>query len=135
MTTSQASATTLTQLATAMFTVRDQDAALAFYVDVLGFEVRGDQRFGENGEHRWLEVAPRGSAARLALNPPMGDTPGGSAIGVESSDVLAEHARLAARGDVEVGPTPTRMPGAPLLFSVADPDGNHVWIVEAAPAG
>ncbi|TFV50327.1 VOC family protein [Blastococcus sp. TF02A_35] len=135
MTTSQATATTLTQLSTAMFTVRDQDAALAFYTDVLGFEVRGDQRYGEAGEDRWLEVAPRGSAARLALNPPMGgDEPGGSAIGVESTDVLAEHARLAARGDVEVGPTPTRAPGAPLLFGVTDPDGNIVWIVEAEPA-
>ena len=127
--------TTLTELSTAMFTVRDQDAALAFYTDVLGFEVRGDVRFGEHGEHRWLEVAPPGSAARLALNPPMGGEPGGSAIGVTSTDVLAEHARLAARNDVEVGPAPTPTAGAPLLFSVSDPDGNHVWIVSTeAPA-
>ncbi len=26
-------------------------------------------RFGEHGENRWLEVAPPGSRARLALNP------------------------------------------------------------------
>ncbi|MGY1840963.1 MULTISPECIES: VOC family protein [unclassified Modestobacter] len=135
MTQMQAPATTLTQLAVTMFTVADQDAALAFYTDVLGFEVRGDQRFGEHGEDRWLEVAPPGSAARLALNPPMGGSPGGGAVGVESTDVLAEHARLAARGDVAVGPTPTSIPGAPLLFSVNDPDGNTVWIVEAEPAG
>ena len=58
--------------------VSDQDAALAFYTDKLGFEVRSDVPFGENDEFRWLEVAPPGSTARLALNPPMNDQPGGS---------------------------------------------------------
>ncbi|MCX6493561.1 MAG: VOC family protein, partial [Rhodococcus sp.] len=29
-----------------MFTVADQDAALDFYSRVLGFEIRGDLRFG-----------------------------------------------------------------------------------------
>jgi len=71
-----------------MFTVTDQDAALAFYTEKLGFEVRGDSRFGENGEHRWLEVAPPGSTARLALNPSMG---GGQAltIGLKHLDTFA----------------------------------------------
>lgn len=118
-------------LATAMFTVSDQDAALAFYTDTLGWEVRGDVRFGPDGEHRWLEVAPPGSVARLALNPPMGGTPGGSAIGVEVPDVLAEHARLSAVGGVDLDAAPEQMPGAPLLFSLRDPDGNHIWIVPA----
>jgi hypothetical protein len=26
------------------------------------------------------------------------------------------------------------MGGAPLMFSIADPDGNHIWVVET-PAG
>ncbi|MBC7290806.1 MAG: VOC family protein [Actinotalea sp.] len=119
-------------LATAMFTVDDQDAALSFYRDALGWEVRGDVRFGADGEHRWLEVAPPGSVARLALNPPMGGTPGGSAIGVEVGDVLAEHARLSAVGDVDLDPAPSQMPGAPLMFALRDPDGNHIWVVPAA---
>ena len=76
-----------------MFTVADQDAARAFYTEKLGWEVRGDDRFGENGEMRWLEVAPPGSSARLVLNPPMRDEPGGGAIGVETTDVRAEHER------------------------------------------
>jgi catechol 2,3-dioxygenase-like lactoylglutathione lyase family enzyme len=63
-----------------MFTVADQDAALAFYTEKLGFEVRADTRFGEQGEMRWVEVAPPGSTARLALNPPMFDKPGGGSI-------------------------------------------------------
>ena len=116
-------------LATAMFSVSDQDAALAFYTGRLGWEVRGDQRFGPGGEHRWIEVAPAGSVARLALNPPMGGTPGGAAIGVEVDDVLAEHARLSAVGGIDLDPAPTQLPGAPLMFSLRDPDGNHIWIV------
>jgi predicted enzyme related to lactoylglutathione lyase len=127
--------TTLSNIAVAMFTVADQDAAIAFYTEKLGFEVRLDARFGEKGEMRWVEVAPPGSTARLALNPPMRDEPGGSSIGVETADVLGEHARLSAIGGVDLDPEPMRSPGAPLLFMLRDPDGNHIAVVEAAPAG
>jgi lactoylglutathione lyase len=118
-------------LATAMFTVSDQDAALAFYTEKLGWEVRGDTRYGADGENRWVEVAPPGSVARLALNPPMGGTPGGSSIGVEVDDVLAEHARLTAVGGVDLDPAPADIPGAPVMFSLRDPDGNYIWVVPA----
>ena len=127
--------TTLTNLGVAMFTVADQDAALAFYTEKLGFEVRGDTRFGEHGENRWLEVAPPGSVARLALNPPMGNAPGGGGIGVETVDVIAEHRRLTAIGGIDLDPEPMQLPGAPLLFMMRDPDGNHIAVVEAPPAG
>jgi catechol 2,3-dioxygenase-like lactoylglutathione lyase family enzyme len=118
-----------------MFTVTDQDQALAFYTEKLGFEVRGDMRFGEHDEMRWLEVAPPGSRTRLALNPPMADTPGGGSIGVETPDVLGEHARLSAIGGIDLEPEPMRTPGAPLMFMLRDPDGNVVVVVEAPPAG
>ena len=81
--------TTVSNIGVVMFTVADQDAALAFYTEKLGFEVRGDTRFGEHDEMRWLEVAPPGSRSRLALNPPMCGEPGGGSIGVEAPDVLA----------------------------------------------
>ena len=123
--------TTVSNLGVAMFTVRDQDAALAFYRDKLGWEVRGDTRFGDQGEHRWLEVAPPGSTARLALNPPMGGEPGGGGIGVETPDLLAEHRRLAAIGGIDVDPEPMSAPGAPLLFMMRDPDGNHIAVVQS----
>ena len=116
-----------------MFTVADQDAALAFYTGKLGFEVRSDTRFGEHGEMRWLEVAPPGSHARLALNAPMSGAPGGSSIGVETPDVLGEHRRLSAIGGLDLDPEPMRMPGAPLMFMMRDPDGNHIAVVEASP--
>jgi predicted enzyme related to lactoylglutathione lyase len=125
--------TTVTNLGVAMFTVADQDAAIAFYTQKLGFELRSDQRFGENGEMRWVEVAPPGSTARLALNPPMQGEPGGGGIGVETTDVAAEHARLKAIGGIDLD-EPMSGPGMPTLFMLRDPDGNHVAVVEVPPA-
>ena len=127
-------ATTVTSIGVAMFTVADQDAAIAFYTGKLGFELRSDQAFGPDGEMRWVEVAPPGSTARLALNPPMGGQPGGGGIGVETPDVHAEHARLTAIGGIDLDPEPMSGPGMPTLFMLRDPDGNHVAVVEAPPA-
>jgi lactoylglutathione lyase len=126
--------TTVSNLAVAMFSVTDQDAALDFYTGKLGWEKRADVPFGEDGTARWVEVAPPGSGARLALNPPMTGSAGGGAIGVETPDVIGEHARLSALGGIDVDPEPARVPGAPLLFAFRDPDGNNVWVVEAPPA-
>jgi hypothetical protein len=64
----------------------------------------------------------------------MGGEPGGSSVGVETGDVLGEHRRLSALGGIDLGPEPTGMPGAPLLFMLRDPDGNHIGGVEAPPA-
>jgi lactoylglutathione lyase len=135
MSTSMHSSSTVTGIGVAMFTVTDQDAALAFYTEKLEWEVRGDEPFGEHGEMRWLEVAPVGSVARLALNPPMRDEPGGSTIAVEASDVDAEHERLSSVEGITIAAPPTEMPGAPRMFAVADPDGNHIWFVQTPPAG
>src|SRR3954468_4348994 len=122
--------TTMSNIGVAMFTVADQDAAIAFYTQKLGFELRSDTPFGENGENRWVEVAPPGSTARLALTPPMGGQPGGGGIGVETPDVSAEHARLSAIGGVALDPEPMSGPGMPTLFMLRDPDGNHIAVVE-----
>jgi catechol 2,3-dioxygenase-like lactoylglutathione lyase family enzyme len=54
--------------------VRDQDEALAFYVDKLGFRVIADVR---NGDYRWLTVQhPEQASFQLGLfmpGPPMHD--------------------------------------------------------------
>jgi len=133
MTDSTQAPTTVSNIGVAMFTVADQDAALAFYTQNLGYEVRSDMRFGENDEMRWLEVAPPGSKARLALNRPMEGQPGGGSIGVETPDVHAEHARLKAIEGLDVDADIMQAPGVPTMFSVRDPDGNSVWIVERGP--
>src|SRR4051795_9406110 len=109
MTTSMHGPTTVSNIGVAMFTVADQDAARAFYTDKLGWEVRGDDRFGEDGEMRWLEVAPPGSTARLALTAPMRAEPGGGAIGVKPTDPHAEHERLGAIDGVTITPPPMEM--------------------------
>jgi lactoylglutathione lyase len=124
--------TTVNNIGVAMFTVADQDAAVAFYTQKLGFEVRGDTKFGPNGEYRWVEVAPPGSTARLALNPPMGGQPGGGGIGIETPDVKAEYERLKALGGIDLDSEPMETPGAPLLFMLRDPDGNHIAVVQTA---
>ena len=52
MTDSTQSRTTVSNIGVVMFTVADQDAALRFYTEKLGFEVRADVRFGEGEAHR-----------------------------------------------------------------------------------
>src|SRR4051812_21502649 len=46
------------RIANAQMWVHDQDEALAFYTEKLGFEVRADVTLDEMGDFRWLVVAP-----------------------------------------------------------------------------
>ena len=48
------------KLATTQLWVHDQDEALAFYTEKLGFEVRSDVTLPEMGNFRWLTVGPAG---------------------------------------------------------------------------
>ena len=73
MTNPMQSPTTVSNIGVAMFTIADQDAAIAYYTQTLGWELRADVAFGDEGGNRWVEVAPPGSIARLALNSPMGE--------------------------------------------------------------
>ena len=63
-----ANKTRITQVGTVFVPVADQDRALNFYVDKLGFEKRADFAYGEGS--RWIEVAPPGAANTIALVPP-----------------------------------------------------------------
>ena len=129
---SESTQTSISNIGVAMFTIADQDAAIAYYTQKLGWELRADVPFGEAGAARWVEVAPPGSSGRLALNPPMGEWgPGGSAIGVDTADVEGERTRLAAAG-VTVGEIMGGEAPVPLMFSIEDPDGNHIWVVQSA---
>jgi len=121
----------MSNIGVAMFTIADQDAAIDFYTRTVGWELRSDVAFGDEGGNRWVEVAPPGSATRLALNPPMGGQPGGSAIGVETSDVAGERERLQGAG-VTVGDIMGGEGPVPRMFSFEDPDGNNVWVVQSS---
>lgn len=122
--------TTTNSLATAMFTVTSQAAAKEFYLDKLGWELRTEVGFGEGADAAmWVEVAPPGSVAVLALNEPWdGSKAGGGAIGVQSTDVRAERDALSAAG-LDVGEFMGGEGPVPLMFSVTDPDGNTIWVV------
>jgi catechol 2,3-dioxygenase-like lactoylglutathione lyase family enzyme len=48
------------RIANAQLWVHDQDEALAFYTEKLGFEVRADVTMAELGDFRWLAVGPPG---------------------------------------------------------------------------
>jgi hypothetical protein len=62
----------------------------------------------------------------------MGGEPGGGSIGVESTDVAAERERLGSVDGVQVGEMMGGEGPVPQMFSVTDPDGNWIWIVQAA---
>ncbi len=109
--------------------VTDQDRALAFYLDRLGFEKRTDFPMGA-GE-RWVEVAPPGASTSIALVRP---GPGGQAgidtqVRLTTRDAEADHASLRA-GGVDVDAEILRWEGVPPMFSFRDPDGNRLVIVE-----
>ena len=118
------STTRITGVATVAIPVTDQDRALEFYVGQLGFETRRDVPFGDG---RWIEVAPAGAATTIALVP--AGIPAGIRLTTRGAD--ADHADLRARG-VDADPEVMRIPDAPPMFGLRDPDGNTLILVEGA---
>jgi len=57
------------KISTVSIFVTDYDAAKTFYTDKLGFEVRRDNAFGDEGQ-RWVEVAPPGAETVAVLYKP-----------------------------------------------------------------
>jgi predicted enzyme related to lactoylglutathione lyase len=122
--------THITHVGTVIVPVSDQDRALEFYLDTLGFEKRSDMPYG-NGD-RWLDVAPAGAATTLALIPPReGEATGiDTRIAYTSEDIEADHASLKARG-VDVDPEVMRMGDpVPPMFWFRDQDANRFLIVQ-----
>jgi catechol 2,3-dioxygenase-like lactoylglutathione lyase family enzyme len=143
--TDTANTTRISQVGTVFVPVADQDRALEFYLDKLGFEKRADFPFGEG--NRWIEVAPPGSAIAIALVPPgEGRSAGGDEThcAFATEDIEADHATLRARSvdvDAEIARTGKRRAGlvsldasvgdpVPPQFFFRDPDGNRFLIVE-----
>lgn len=108
--------------------VSDQDAAIGFYCDTLGFEKTADVPFGDG--HRWVEVAPPGAETGIGLTPPMGGPTGVmTGISLDVDDAKAAHDELRAAG-VDVDDHMPAADGAPSMFFFRDPDGNTLHIVE-----
>ncbi len=121
--------THLTSVHTVAVPVTDQDRALAFYVDVLGCEVRMDASYGPGA--RWLEVAPPGAPTTLALVRREGGPAGvDTGIRLATTDAAADHATLLAAG-VDVDAELLDLgPQVPPMFTFRDPDGNTLVVVE-----
>lgn len=123
-------ATRVTGILNVAVPVDDHTACLAFYCDTLGMEVRRDASFGPG--LRWVEVAPAGSTTTIALAPRPEGAPRAIDTGVRlgTADAEAAHAELRA-ADVQVDDI-LRVPGVPPMFSLRDPEGNRLYIVESA---
>lgn len=119
----------------------DPDASLAFYRDVLGFEVRSD--VGQ-GRTRWITVGPAGGAgAAILLAPPAADpgitederrtiaemmakgTYGWILLASHDLDAVFESVQAA---DTEVVQEPTDQPYGIRDCAFRDPAGNLVRI-------
>ncbi len=118
----------ITQLSIVGVPVSDQDRALDFYVGTLGLEKRRDATFG--GGMRWIEVVPSGGGAAVALVPPGMGAAAGVDTGIRfiTPDADAAHAELTGKG-VDVDEI-LRWEGVPTMFSLRDPDGNRLYLVE-----
>jgi catechol 2,3-dioxygenase-like lactoylglutathione lyase family enzyme len=125
-------ATRIKKLGVVCVPVSDQDRAIEFYVETLGFEKRADVPFG-NG-YRWVEVAPADAVTTIAIVPPPPGDPTGNmqtGIGLHTDDIEAVHADLKAAG-ADVDAEISRMGDpVPPLFWFRDPDGNSLMVVEA----
>ena len=123
--------TRINKVGTVVIPVSDQDRAIEFYVETLGFEKRADVPFGEG--YRWVEVGPADAETTIAIVPPPPGKPTGNVetgISLQTADIDALHGELKERG-VDVDDEISRMgdPVPPLLW-FRDPDGNTLMVVE-----
>jgi catechol 2,3-dioxygenase-like lactoylglutathione lyase family enzyme len=120
------------KVATVIIPVADQDAALAFYCDKLGFELRVEVPFGEGNPMRWIEVGLPDQETTIALAPPPQDyviTERETGISLYCSDVDGYHAQLKAAG-VDVDDAVQRMGGpVPPMFWFRDHANNSLMCV------
>jgi predicted enzyme related to lactoylglutathione lyase len=128
------SATTKTRankIATVIIPVSDQDGAVAFYCDKLGFDTRVDIPFG-NG-YRWVEVGLGDESTTIALAPPPENTATGNretGISLQTDDIDGYHAQLKNSG-VDVDAEVSRMGDpVPPMFWLRDPEGNTLMVVQ-----
>jgi catechol 2,3-dioxygenase-like lactoylglutathione lyase family enzyme len=122
----------------------DPDAALAFYRDTLGFEVRND--VGQ-GKMRWITVGPVGQPGTSILLAPPAVDPGVTEderrtivemmakgtygwILLATPDLDGTFEQLQASDSVEVVQEPTKQPYGIRDCAVRDPAGNLVRIQE-----
>jgi uncharacterized glyoxalase superfamily protein PhnB len=126
-------------VANAHLWVHDQDEALEFWTEKVGFEVRQDITMAELGGFRWLSVGAPGQDISIALltvpGPPVMDEQtrkqiedlmakgNAGTVFLTSDDVQASYEELKGRG-VEFTEAPTEQPYG-LDSEFRDPSGNR----------
>jgi predicted enzyme related to lactoylglutathione lyase len=133
------------KVSNAQLYVHDQDEALAFYTEKLGWEVRADATLPEMGNFRWLTVGPPSQpdfAVVLMLfpAPPMFEEDSAamvreatargimSPIFLTTDDCHASYEELKGRG-VEFVDEPFEQPYG-IDSSFRDPSGNHIRLTQ-----
>jgi catechol 2,3-dioxygenase-like lactoylglutathione lyase family enzyme len=110
--------------------VPDYDAAIRFFVDVMGFELTDDI---DQGRKRWVTVTPPGGGARLVLaraadaaqTAAIGNQTGGRVfLFLQTDDFWRDHARMTAEGVVFLEPPRAEPYGTVAVWR--DPFGN-LW--------
>lgn len=118
--------------------VDDQEKALRFYTDVLGFARKDDET---NGSYRWITVTsasdPNSTELHLALN----DDPAAKAfqqaqyqnnhpaIMFYTDDITADYERIKARGGEFTSPPTEVMPGS-TIATLKDNCGNFIQLTQ-----
>jgi uncharacterized glyoxalase superfamily protein PhnB len=133
------------KVACAQLWVQDQDEALAFWTEKVGFEVRADVTMPEMGDFRWLTVGMPGqdevSVVLMAIpGEPMMDAVTQAQVSdlaakgfagtvfLTTEDCRAEYERLVARG-VEFSEAPEERPYG-IDAGFRDPSGNAIRLTQ-----
>lgn len=119
----------ITDIRTIAVPVTDQDRALDFYVEKLGFDKHLDAPLPQLGG-RWIVVGPPGASTTIALVPASDSAPAGSDTGIRfvTPDAAAAREELTARG-VDASEL-ISWPGVPPMLTFRDQDGNQLFLVE-----
>lgn len=130
--------------------VLDQDEAVEFWTDKVGFEIKEDVTIAELGNFRWVTVGPKnqdGTAIVLMAIPGQPVMDDGTKATVEdlvskgfatalfftTDDAFAAYDELVANG-VEVIDKPTEQPYG-IDFGFRDPSGNSFRVAQRTPIG
>jgi catechol 2,3-dioxygenase-like lactoylglutathione lyase family enzyme len=133
------------KIANAQLWVHDQDAALTFYTEKLGMEVRSDVTLPELGDFRWLTVGPPGqddfAVVLMAIpGPPVMDEQTADEVRnlmskgfagtvfLATDDVRGDYEELKSRG-VEFTEAPEERPYG-IDSGFRDPSGNALRLTQ-----
>jgi predicted enzyme related to lactoylglutathione lyase len=135
------------KLANAQLWVHDQDEALDFYTNKVGWEIRADATLPEIPDFRWLAVGPPDQDVSVVLmaipGPPVMDEQTADQVRtlmskgfagtvfLTTDDVMASYEELKGRG-VEFSEEPEERPYG-IDCGFRDPSGNAIRLTQIRP--